>query len=275
MTPSWFVVDWHSCLGGGGEGEVFLGRALETWELCAVKVSVCLDRSSAREQLARELAQCFRASGEGVVGLVAWNLDAARPFLVFEFAHAGTLADEMRAVRARGEVYHPVEALKRIREVLSALAHVHSRGLIHRDVKPANVLRFNAGLKLTDFGNGHWVTGTSPWKSEGFVGTRMYAAPEQLDGSPVDERSDLYAVGCILHEMLTGTLPPAQPRTTRYPSVLVLPDLHELLVCLLAPDKSNRPLDAGDAIRRVDTILGSYAAARRTWTELQLGPSPY
>src|SRR5512139_937650 len=131
MGPHWFVVDWQRCLGGGGEGEVFLGRNLETWELCAVKVSAYLDVAAAREQLARELERCSRAAGDGVVGLVAWNLEAPRPFLVFELARAGTLADEMGVLRREGRTYHPVQALLRIREVLTALAHVHARGLLH------------------------------------------------------------------------------------------------------------------------------------------------
>ena len=271
----WFAVDWECSLGAGGEGEVYLGRSLDTWELCAVKVSSLLSRSQARQQLAGELERCSRAAGDGVVGLVAWNLDAPRPFLVFELAHAGTLADEMMAVRQHGRAYHPVRALLRVRQVLTALSHLHSRGMVHRDVKPANLLRFADHIKITDFGAGT-AKGESTLESEAFVGTRVYAAPEQLAGAPADDRGDLYAVGCILHEMLTGSLPPGPaPRGTRYPNVLVLPELHELLMSLLAEDKEQRPATALSAVERVDWVLKTYGEARKAWLQLDLGPSPY
>jgi len=278
MDPHWFIVDWQRCLGGGGEGEVFLGRSLDTWELYAVKVSAYLDQDAAREQLARELERCSRAAGEGVVDIVAWNLDSSRPFLVFELARAGTLADEMNALRRAGRVYHPVRALERVRSVLQALAHVHDRGLVHRDVKPANLLRFGQEVKLTDFGSGCSLEGTSAVRTEGFVGTRAYAAPEQVAGGSADARSDLYAVGCILYEMLTGEEPSPLGRRrwqATYPTVQMLTELDQLLRSLLAEHASLRPASAREAIRRVDATLAHYAAARSAWRELGLGPSPY
>lgn len=277
MTKHWFLVDWETCLGAGGEGQVYLARSLTSGELCAIKVSTYLDPEVARDQLAQELDRWTRASGEGVVGLVAWNLDAPRPFLVFEFARAGTLADEMTAMRERQQVYHPVFALRRIRQVLVALSHVHGRGLVHRDVKPANLLRFGNALKLTDFGTGRSLCPSRGFATEEFVGTRAYAAPEQIDQGRADERSDLYAVGCVLHEMLTGSLPSSKPglQSARYPHVLVLPELDNLLSSLLDPCIANRPTNAVEAIRRVDTILSSYTTARRVWKQLGLGPSPY
>jgi serine/threonine-protein kinase len=277
MTKHWFLVDWASCLGAGGEGEVYLARSVTSGELCAVKVSTSLESEVARDQLAQELERWLRAAGDGVVGLVAWNLDVQRPFLVLEFARAGTLADEMAAMRERRQVYHPVRALRRIREVLSALSHVHGRGLVHRDVKPANLLRFGDSIKLTDFGSGRSVVSRRELVTEEFVGTRAYAAPEQLRKSRIDIRSDLYAVGCILHEMLTGSLPTTEAPApiTRSPHLLVLPELDLLLSSLLDPCMENRPRDAADAIRRIDAILDSYTSARRVWKRLGLGQSPY
>jgi serine/threonine protein kinase len=251
---------------------------VETRELCAIKFSVCLDRASACEQLASELDRCTRAASEGAVGLLGWNLEAEQPFLVFELAHAGTLGDELEDVRGRGRVYHPARALERIREVLVAIKHVHARGLIHRDVKPANLLRFDSGIKLTDFGTGRSIERPPEHHTQAFVGTRMYAAPEQRSGRGVDERADLYAVGCILHEMLTGRVPEpheAPLPAERYPTPLVLPALHELLHSLLAAEKELRPASAEAALEGVDEALGAYATARRAWTGSNLGPCPY
>jgi serine/threonine protein kinase len=277
MTKHWFLVDWDCCLGAGGEGEVYLARSVPGGELCAVKVSTSIEREVARDQLGQELERWRRAAGDGVVGLVAWNLEAERPFLVLEFARAGTLADEMAAMRERRQLYHPVHALRRIREVLSALSQVHGRGLVHRDVKPANLLRFGDSIKLTDFGSGKSVDHHGELATEEFVGTRAYAAPEQLNKRRADIRSDLFAVGCILHEMLTGSLPATEAATpiTRSPHLLVLPELDLLVSSLLDPCIENRPHDATDAIRRIDAIVNSYTIARGVWKRLGLGESPY
>lgn len=272
-----FLIDWSCCLGAGGEGEVFLGRSVKSSELFAIKVSTSLDRESARKQLAGELERCNRAAGAGAVGLVAWNLDAERPFLVFELARAGSLADEMRELQDDGRVYHPVRALQRIREVLMALAHVHARGLVHRDVKPANLLRFEQSIKLADFGTGRSLLRPRGDETQAFVGTRLYAAPEQSRGERVDERADLYAAGCILYEMLTGSLPePGRNHALEgYPNLLIIPELDALMRALLHADRRRRPASAADAIRQVDRTLESYARARRVWEHLGLGPSPY
>jgi serine/threonine protein kinase len=275
LNGSWFVVDWQCSLGGGGDGEVYLGRSLETWELCAIKVSAQSDPERARAELSRELAHCQRAAGDGVVGLIAWNLDAERPFLVFEFARAGTLADEVSSLRRQGRVYHPVRALERTRSILWALAKVHERGLLHRDVKPANFLRFGEEVKVCDFGTGCELGSPLPRATDEFVGTLDYAAPEQLRGEEIDVRSDLYAVGCILHEMLTGERSPRANGEVTYPNRLVLPELDRLVRCLLAREPSARPRDATHAISLVDSVLGSYRTARRAWKSLALGPCPY
>jgi serine/threonine protein kinase len=212
------------------------------------------------------------------VGLIAWNLQAERPFLVFELAHGGTLGDEIRSVRGESGTYHPLRALQRIREVLRALSQVHDRGLVHCDVKPANLLRFGDTIKLADFGAGHSLGPAAAFRLDTFVGTRRYASPEQIEGTDIDQRTDLYSVGCILHEMLTGEAPEApMPRAAkpRYPNALVLPELDALLGSLLAGDKTVRPADTREAIDRVDLALRSYESVRRTWTRLGLGPSPY
>lgn len=278
MDNRFFLVDWDCCLGAGSEGEVFLGRSLATSELCAIKVSIFIDPEAAADQLELELDRCLRAAGEGVVRVIAWNLTPPRPFLVFEFAHAGSLGDEMSGLRAEGRVYHPVQALERAREVLAAMARVHDRGLIHRDIKPANLLRFDDAVKVIDFGSGFTADRPQPAKSGEIVGTRLYAAPEQLAGEPVDERADLYGAGCILHEMLTGQLPSrarGAKSALRYPNALILPELDALLTSLLQPRREGRPSSARAAIDMVDEVLAAYERARSVWAGLEIGASPY
>jgi serine/threonine-protein kinase len=182
------------------------------------------------------------------------------------------------SLRERGCVYHPVRALERVRAILWALAKVHDRGIVHCDVKPANLLRFGDDVKVCDFGTGREAEPAATEANEGFVGTRDYAAPEQVRGEGMDARSDLYAVGCILYEMLTGEI--ANRKRTEavsptYPNALVLPELDRLVRRFLAPDRSSRPRDAMQAMGLVDSVLASYAAARQTWLSLGLGECPY
>lgn len=278
MGERFFLADWATCLGAGSEGEVFLGRSLCTSELCAVKVSALTDPAAAAEQLRLELARCLRAEGDGVVRVLAWSFVPPRPFLVFELAHAGTLGDEMAAMRAAARLYHPARALGRVRDVLEALERVHARGLIHRDIKPSNLLRFDHTVKVADFGSGLTAERAQPAQMGEVVGTRMYGAPEQLAGTPVDERSDLYAVGCILHEMLTGQPPRGASSggsALRYPNALVLPELDDLLTSLLGADPGERPANARAAMARVDETLIAYSRARGVWQQLGIGASPY
>ena len=256
MDHRFFLVDWDICLGAGADGEVYLGRALLTDELCAIKVSTLTDASAAAAQLGDELDACLRAAGEGVVHVLAWSLAPPRPFLVFELAHAGSLGDEMRGLLANGEVYHPVRALRLTRDILRAMARMHDRGLIHRDIKPGNFLYFDDRMKLTDFGTGLPAERYQAEAAE-VVGTRLYAAPEQLAGEPVDARADLYGAGCILHEMLGGRLP-ARPGELRFPNEAILPELETLLASLLQPRRELRPESAREALEMVEAALRAY-----------------
>jgi len=127
-------------------------------------------------------------------------------YLVMEFLEGETLASRM----ARGPL--PVdEAIEIASQVADALAHTHQHGLVHRDLKPGNVMLTSSGARLLDFGLAKWLSGpaggaTAPTLTGiGVIaGTLQYMAPEQIDGEPVSERCDIFALGAILYEMLAG-----------------------------------------------------------------------
>lgn len=106
------------------------------------------------------------------------------------------------------QFFSPELALPIIAQLAAALDAAHAKGLIHRDVKPANVLVEDEHVFLSDFGLARSSAGTDQTtQPDGFMGTADYVAPEVIDGAPADARSDIYGLGCVLYEMLTGSVP--------------------------------------------------------------------
>ncbi|MGR6997070.1 protein kinase domain-containing protein [Yinghuangia aomiensis] len=127
------------------------------------------------------------------------------PFLVMEFVRGATLADEVR-----GGPLAPDRAVGIARDIADTLVHSHGQGLVHRDIKPSNVMLTPAGgIKVLDFGIAKALadTATRLTSTGGMVGTPAYLSPEQIDGADVDGRTDVYSLGCLLYELLTGRPP--------------------------------------------------------------------
>lgn len=177
------------------------------------------------------------------------------PAIVVAWMSGGTLAD-----RLRGEPIAPARAVEIAEAVLAALGEAHRMGILHRDVKPSNVLFDGAGAaRLGDFGAAH-LGDLSTTATAGAIGTFAYMSPEQRLGRPATLASDLYAVGALLGELLTGTAPgPAIAGRVEPPPSSAHPDLtpaHDaILARFLDDDPSRRPADAFEARK----LLGSIA----------------
>jgi eukaryotic-like serine/threonine-protein kinase len=194
-------------LGSGGMARVLLA----TDELLHRRVAVKLLRADLaadpiiRERLVREARSAASFSHPNAVAVFDAGEDDGIPFIVMELVEGPTLADRLRT----GPI--PLgEALSIADDVLAALEAAHDRGLVHRDVKPANVLLPDGGgAKLADFGIAKGVReAAGGLTATGQVlGTPKYLSPEQVAGEPASPRSDLYAVGVLCYEMLAGVPP--------------------------------------------------------------------
>ncbi len=195
-------------LGQGGMGQVFLARDAELQRKVALKF--LLPRRRCTQAALREARSIARLDHENIIKIFdvgTWRGRPGRvrtPFLVTEYLEGQSLASLLQRERL---------GLQRTLEILSAvvagLAHAHERHLIHRDLKPGNIFLTRQGtVKLLDFGLAHLIAVGSPGTPEfPTAGTPVYMAPEQWLGAQQDPRTDVWSVGVMLYEMLTGQLP--------------------------------------------------------------------
>jgi serine/threonine-protein kinase len=234
-----------SVLGRGGMAEVRRARDIRLGREVAVK-RLRLDLAGDATFQKR-----FRREAQSAAGLNHHNIVAVYdtgeelqpgtevevPYIVMELVVGHTLRDILRG----GRKILPEKALEMTQQVLDALQYSHQAGIIHRDIKPANVMLTAAGrIKVMDFGIARAVADTSASMTQtaAVIGTAQYLSPEQARGETVDNRSDIYAAGCLLYELLVGR-PPFQgdsPVSVAYQHVREIPVAPSHLDPVITPE---------------------------------------
>ena len=193
-------------LGSGGMSTVYLARDTTLDRSVAVKV-MHREMSEQADQLERfrqEARAVAKLSHPNVVAVIDAGEDGGHPYIVFEYVEGETLKQRINRVGA----LDPQEALAYAIEVARGLTVAHARNMVHRDIKPQNVLIDSEGrAKLTDFGISRQLEQDGMTATGRVLGTTDYVAPEQAMGHPVDQRSDIYSLGVVLYEMLVGQVP--------------------------------------------------------------------
>ncbi len=207
-------------LGHGGMGEVWKARDTQLQRYVALKFlqSELQDDSDFAAYFMREARLIAALRHPNIVQIHDFQPGStqgqrARAYMVMDYIEGGTLADVLNETVRRGVFWPANEIIDLFTAISLALDYAHAQGMIHRDIKPANILldrTLAAGRRpgtpvLTDFGIARWQGSGSTLT--GFIGTPLYISPEQAQSAPVDARSDLYSLGIVLYEVLTGRTP--------------------------------------------------------------------
>lgn len=250
----------------GGMGVIFLARDPYIQRQVVVKVlmySRTLDEVY-REFFQREAELIAALEHPAIVPVYDFGWHGEQPYIVMRYMSEGSLDDKL----GKGEVKltEMAHILKRVAEALDA---AHAKNIIHRDVKPSNILFDSTGEAfLSDFG----IAKSKPIaddEGEWLVGTPAYMSPEQVKGNHVDGRSDVYALGVVLYRLLTGQLPFSSDSTTALINAhvdLPIPDIRQVKANLpavwqevvgkaMAKDPNDRYSTAGDFARDVQEVV--------------------
>ena len=266
-------------LGSGGMANVYLAEDEELGRMVAIKI--LNDRHASDdsfvERFRREAKNAAGLSHPNIVSIYDRGEAEGTYYIAMEYLEGRSLKDR---IVAEGPLPIPA-AIDATRQILHALGFAHRGGVVHRDVKPHNVLlspdASERRYKVTDFGISR-TSASQMTEAGSIVGTAQYLSPEQARGAPVDQRSDIYSVGIVLYELLTGKLPftgetPLEiamkhlSEIPKPPSALrpeVSPDLDMVVLRALAKDPADRFESADEMDRELARVASGAAVTSET-----------
>ena len=196
----------QSLIGTGGMAAVYLAKDLILDRLVAIKV-LRLDfrqNDDAMRRFRREALSATQLTHPNIVGVYDVGQSQEMNYIVMEYVEGTDLKDY---VRQKGAL-HPIEAVRIMMQIVSAIAAAHQNRIIHRDIKPQNILIDKEGnVKITDFGIAVALSDTSLTQTNTLLGSVHYLSPEQARGGMATIQTDIYALGIVLYELLTGKVP--------------------------------------------------------------------
>ncbi len=276
-------------LGGGGMSRVFLAEELRLGRRVVVKVlSPEMAAGISAERFEREIRMAASLQQANIVPLLSAGDTNGLPYYTMPFVEG----ESLRARLAAGPQLALADVVRILGDVARALAYAHASGVVHRDVKPDNVLLSGGTAVVTDFGIAKALSASRLGQDGGSagatltqagtsIGTPAYMAPEQAAGDPaVDHRADIYALGCLAYELLAGHAPfhgrspqrilVAQLSEEPAPLAGLRPDvpaaLTDLVMRCLAKDPAGRPQSADEVVAALNDVASGSGAARAATT---------
>ena len=260
----------QSLIGTGGMAAVYLATDLILDRLVAIKV-LRLDfrqNDDAMRRFRREALSATQLTHPNIVGVYDVGQSQEMNYIVMEYVEGTDLKDY---VRQRGAL-HPIEAVRIMMQIVSAIAAAHQNRIIHRDIKPQNILIDREGnVKITDFGIAVALSDTSLTQTNTLLGSVHYLSPEQARGGMATIQTDIYALGIVLYELLTGRVPfdgesavsialkhfqePLPP--VMNPSVMIPQSLENIVLKATAKDPMNRYRSCYEMFQDLKTCLDS------------------
>lgn len=294
MTEEWIgrtlsKVELQERIGGGGMAEVYRGVHTTLNRSVAVKIlHGHLARESDIRRRTHDEAQAVASLRHpNIVQVYDFDVIEGRPYIVMELLEGMSLFGYLRGLHKTGLTL-PLDRVTHLAYgIAGALDYAHERGVIHRDVKPANVMLRQGATPiqegfplpkdvvpiLTDFGVARWTQASTQTATGTILGTPSYMSPEQVQGGRVDSRSDIYSMGILLYELLSGALPfdpdKDTPATILYKQVHVqppqlpnaAPELQEIIQKALAKKPEDRFQKAGELAAALGEATGERPAA--------------
>ena len=260
----------QTLIGTGGMAAVYLAKDLILDRLVAIKV-LRLDfrqNNDAMRRFRREALSATQLTYPNIVGVYDVGQSQEMNYIVMEYVEGTDLKDY---IRQRGAL-HPIEAVRIMMQIVSAIAAAHQNRIIHRDIKPQNILIDREGnVKITDFGIAVALSDTSLTQTNTLLGSVHYLSPEQARGGMATIQTDIYALGIVLYELLTGRVPfdgesavsialkhfqePLPPVVN--PTAMVPQSLENIVLKATAKDPMNRYRSCYEMFQDLKTCLDS------------------